>query len=68
MNKITIMQKLIIKQKRLWVLAATLVCGASVMTSCSSDDNPVTDDGLKEQVVGKWIHTDTAHLTRVEKE
>ena len=59
MNKITIMQKLIIKQKRLWVLAATLVCGASVMTSCSSDDNPVTDDGLKEQVVGKWIHTDT---------
>lgn len=38
------------------------------MTSCSSDDNPVTDDGLKEQVVGKWIHTDTAHLTRVEKE
>ena len=23
------------------VLAATLICGASVFTSCSSDDNPV---------------------------
>ena len=24
-----------------WVLAATLICGASMMTSCSSDDTPV---------------------------
>ena len=23
-----------------WVLAATLICGASVLTSCSNDDNP----------------------------
>ncbi|MBQ8097776.1 MAG: glycoside hydrolase [Prevotella sp.] len=31
------------KQFKLWVLAATLVCGTSVFTSCSSDDddNPV---------------------------
>ena len=31
------------KQVKLWVLAATLVCGTSVFTSCSSDDddNPV---------------------------
>ena len=31
------------KTKKLWMLAATLVCGASVFTSCSSDndDNPV---------------------------
>ncbi len=27
------------KQFKLWVLAATLVCGTSVFTSCSSDDN-----------------------------
>ena len=25
-----------------WVLAATLVCGASVFTSCTNDDDPVT--------------------------
>ena len=44
-----------------WVLAATLVCGASAMTSCTSDndDNPAVDDGLAEKVLGKWIHTDT---------
>ena len=33
-----------IKQKKLiWLLAAAIVCGASVFTSCSSDedDNPV---------------------------
>ena len=32
------------KQTRLWILTATLVCGASVFTSCTSDnedDNPV---------------------------
>ena len=43
-----------------WVLAATLVCGASVFTACSSnDDNPVVDNSLTEKIVGKWIHTDT---------
>ena len=43
-----------------WVLAATLICGASVFTSCSSnDDNPVVDNTLTEKIVGKWIHTDT---------
>ena len=26
-------------QKKLWVLAATLICGTSVFTSCSSDDD-----------------------------
>lgn len=38
-----------------WVLAATLVCGASAMTSCTSDndDNPAVDDGLAEKVLGK---------------
>ena len=44
-----------------WVLAATLVCGTSVFTSCTSDndDNPVGDNSLMEMIVGKWIHTDT---------
>ena len=30
-----------------WVLAATLICGTSVFTSCSSDnyDNPVPESG-----------------------
>ena len=43
-----------------WVLAATLVCGATVSTSCSNnDDNPVASNGLAEKIVGKWIHTDT---------
>ena len=44
-----------------WVLAAIIICGASVMTACSSDndDNPVVDNSLAEKIVGKWIHTDT---------
>ena len=44
-----------------WVLAATLVCGASVFTACTSDngDNPVAGKSLAEKIVGKWIHADT---------
>ena len=43
-----------------WVLAATFICGTSVFTACTSnDDNPAVDDGLAEKVLGKWIHTDT---------
>jgi hypothetical protein len=43
-----------------WVLAATLICGASLFTSCSSnEDNPVTpvepDLNLAEKIIGKWI-------------
>ena len=40
-----------------WVLAVTLVCGATVFTACSSDndDNPAVDDGLAEKVLGMWI-------------
>jgi manganese-dependent inorganic pyrophosphatase len=29
--------------KRIWVLAATLVCGAFMLTSCSNDDNAVVE-------------------------
>ena len=41
------------------VVTAFFFCGATVFTSCSSDDNPVVDNGLAEKIVGKWIHTDT---------
>ena len=39
-----------------WVLAATLVCGTSVFTSCTSDndDNPATKPGANSQLVGQW--------------
>ena len=39
-----------------WVLAATLVCGASVFTSCSSDndDNPSPESGANSELVGQW--------------
>jgi len=38
------------------MLAAILVCGASVFTSCMNDDNPVTPDlGVKEKIIGKWM-------------
>jgi len=48
------------KKAKLWMLAAILICGATVFTSCTSgnDDNPASDS-LTEKVVGKWIHTDT---------
>ena len=43
-----------------WVFAAILVCCASVLSSCgSNDDNPVVDNSLSEKIVGKWIHNDT---------
>ena len=41
----------------LWMLAATLVCGASVFTSCTfSDDNPVLpENNVAEKIIGKWM-------------
>ena len=39
-----------------WVLAATLICGTSVFTSCSSDndDTPVPESGASGELVGQW--------------
>ena len=39
-----------------WVLAATLICGTSVFTSCTSDndDNPVPESGASGELVGQW--------------
>ncbi len=39
-----------------WVMAAILVCGATVFTSCSNDDNSVKPtDNLAEKLIGKWM-------------
>ncbi|WP_294748380.1 hypothetical protein [uncultured Prevotella sp.] len=49
------------KKKLLFMLAATLICGASVFTACTSnDDNPApqSDLNLAEKVIGKWITAD----------
>ena len=41
-----------------WMMAATLICGASVFTACTSDisDNPVipSQQGMEESLVGLW--------------
>jgi len=39
-----------------WVLAAILICGTSVFTSCSSDndDNPSPESGASGELVGQW--------------
>jgi len=38
-----------------WVMAATIVCGLSVLTACSVDDNPITSDTTKKEVLYQWI-------------
>ena len=38
-----------------WVLAATLLCGTSVFTACSSDDDATPIDNLPEKIIGKWM-------------
>lgn len=54
-------EKIGLKVKRLfqWVMAAILICGATVFTSCSKDDNPVTPDlNVSEKIMGKWIKSE----------
>ena len=42
-----------------WVMAAALICSASMFTACSNDDNPVTlDKNLSEKIIGKWMMAD----------
>jgi len=43
-----------------WMLAAILICGASVFTSCTSnDDNPATPDlNVAEKIIGRWMTAD----------
>ena len=38
------------------MLAAILICGASVFTSCSdNDDNPAPQSDIAEKIIGKWM-------------
>ena len=41
-------------KKMIWVLAATLICGACLFTSCKKDKKN-TDLNLKEKIIGKWM-------------
>ena len=42
-----------------WMLAAIMICSASVFTSCTASDNPASpaepDLGVAEKIIGKWI-------------
>ena len=40
------------------VLAATLICGASLLTSCSKDKEDDTDLNVSEKIIGCWISAD----------
>ena len=46
------------KKMIMWVMAATLVCGTSVFTSCSSDDDNDFERDLPEKIIGKWMLND----------
>ena len=50
-----------------WMFAAILVCGASVFTSCSSnDDNPTQPDlNVAEKIIGKWSQACPTNLKAV---
>ena len=51
------------KQMKLWVIVATLVCGLSVFTACSSNDIPVNPTaGVDSKIVGNWF-SDVSGLT-----
>ena len=44
------------EKRFIWMMAVVLICGASVFTSCASDndDNPATKPGANSQLVGQW--------------
>ena len=46
------------KKMRQWVMAATLICGLSVFTACSSsddDDDPVATGTTEKELLYQWI-------------
>lgn len=51
------------KKNLLWMLAAILTCCASMLTACSSNDNPVVEepviDNLAVKILGKWMLAET---------
>ena len=44
-------------KKLFMVLAATVICGACLFTSCKKDEE--NDLKLEEKIIGKWMHTET---------
>ena len=47
------------KKNLLWMMAVILICGTSVLTSCSSnDDNPAQPELNVQQLVGKWLYVE----------
>ena len=41
------------------MLAAILICGATLFASCTNEDNPATPiENLSEKIIGKWMTTD----------
>ena len=48
-------------------MAAILVCGSTVFTSCVKEDNPVTTDTTKKEVLYQWI-ADYAEVVTDESE
>ena len=45
------------KLSKLWVLAATLICGATLFTACSKDDDDKSNQekNISEKIIGKWM-------------
>ena len=42
-----------------WILAAILICGTTLFTACTNEDNPATPDlNVAEKILGKWINTE----------
>ena len=42
-----------------WMMAATLICGATLFTACTNEDNPADPAAnLSEMIIGKWITAD----------
>ena len=56
-------KKMIIAALAAMLLAATLVCGASVFTACSNNDNPVTEKGQLLEVYDVQGSAGKARLT-----
>ena len=43
-----------------WMMAAILICGATLFTACSNQDHPATPDlNLSEKIIGKWMYSET---------
>ena len=38
-----------------WVMAVILICGASVFTACTSENNDNPVPGVDSKIVGNWF-------------